>query len=138
VGLNQCGKGGMLMNISFDSKGDFNVIRSWLKKVSNHNPSVALNQIASEGTRNLKANTPRNTGETAAGWKADIKTNGDITEIAWTNTAHPEAGTSVAKLIELGHGTGTGGYVAPKPYIKQAMAPVWKDVDNKVIKELIE
>lgn len=125
------------MNISFESKGDFNNIRSWLNDVTHRNPSTALSQIANEGTRNLKSNTPRDTGATASGWKADIKTNGNVSEIAWTNNAHPESGVNIAKLIELGHGTGTGGYVPPKPYIKQAMEPVWKDVD-KVVKELIK
>lgn len=126
------------MKISFNSKGDFDNVRDWLKRVSERNPSVVLNQVASEGTRSLAANTPRETGETAAGWKANIETKDNVTEISWRNTAHPEADVNVAKLIELGHGTGTGGYVPPKPYIKEAMKPVWKDVDDKVIKELIE
>jgi hypothetical protein len=125
------------MNISFESKGDFNNIRSWLNKVSHRNPSTSLHQIASEGTRRLQANTPRDTGVTSSGWKADIKTSGDVTEVSWTNVAHPEADVNIAKLIELGHGTGTGGYVQPKPYIKQAMTPVWKDID-KVVKEMIK
>jgi hypothetical protein len=60
-----------------------------------------------------------------------------VVEIGWTNDAHPEASVNIAKLIELGHGTGTGGYVAPKPYIKKAMEPIWKSTDG-VAKELIK
>jgi hypothetical protein len=126
------------VKISFDVKGDFDVVSSWLKRVVNHNPSVALNQIASEGTRSLASHTPRDTGETASGWQAKVTTNKHMTEIAWINTAHPESSANVAKLIELGHGTRTGGYVAPRPYIKDAMEPVWKDIENKVVKELIK
>lgn len=126
------------MKISFDSKGDFDVVRGWLKRVSNSNPSVVLNKVASEGVKSLSANTPKDTGETAAGWTADVVTKGDITEISWKNTAHPESSVNVAKLIELGHGTGTGGYVPPQPYIKDAMKPIWEEVDNKVVKELIK
>lgn len=121
------------MNVSFDVKGDFNATLKWLKDVSSRKPSMVLNEIASEGTRSLSSNTPKATGETAAGWKAEVSDN----EIVWTNTAHPEAGVSIAKLIELGHGTGTGGYVPPHPYIKGAMKPVWAHVDKK-IEELIK
>lgn len=126
------------MKISFNSKGDFNVIRSWLDNVSKRNPSTTLDRIAGEGVKSLKSNTPRETGETASSWLSEVITKGDISEIAWKNTAHPESQVNVAKLIELGHGTGTGGYVPPKPYIKKSMAPVWKEVDNKIVKELIK
>jgi hypothetical protein len=126
------------MKISFDSKGDFNNIGSWLNKVVNHNPINVANQIASEGKRNLASGTPRDTGETASGWVSEITTNGDITEIAWKNNAHPGATVNVAKLIETGHGTGTGGYVPPRPYIKDAMNPIWKTAGDKVVKELIK
>jgi hypothetical protein len=138
VDLNLCGKGGLLMKITFDSKGDFENVRAWLKRVAESKPSVVANQIASEGTRSLAANTPRDTGETAAGWKANVKTSGGVTEIDWINTAHPETSANVAKLIELGHGTGTGGYVQPHPYIKQAMNPVFDNVGDRVAKELIK
>lgn len=127
----------MFMKISFESKGDFNNATDWLKRVSSRNPSTVINQIASQGTNSLVANTPKETGETAAGWKDKVTVKGDVTEIEWYNTAHPEAQVNVAKLIDLGHGTGTGGYVPPKPYIKRAMEPVWKNTD-KVIRELIK
>jgi hypothetical protein len=126
------------MKISFDAKGDFENARAWLKRVAQGNPSVVANQIASEGTRSLASHTPRDTGETAAGWTSKVTTNGHVTEIDWINTAHPEASANVAKIIELGHGTGTGGYVPPRPYIKQAMDPIFNDVGDKVAKELIK
>lgn len=126
------------MKISFESKGDFNAVEDWLKRVSNNNPSNTLSSIATEGTIRLSANTPRATGETASSWTGEIINSGDVTEVAWRNTAHPEAGVNIAKLIELGHGTGTGGYVPPQPYIKEAMKPVWDSIDNRVIKELIK
>lgn len=121
------------MNISFDVKGDFNATLKWLNDVTHRKPSVVLQEIANEGTRSLADNTPRATGATANGWKAEVSDEG----IVWTNTAHPESAASVAKLIELGHHTRTHGYVPPRPYIKAAMAPVWNDVDKK-LEELIK
>lgn len=128
----------MFMRISFESRGNFDATADWLKRVSNPKPSNALDSIAKEGTRSLAEKTPKATGATASGWTEKVTVTGDITEIAWSNNAHPEAGVNIAKLIELGHGTGTGGYVPPQPYIKEAMKPVWSNVDNKLVKELIK
>lgn len=130
--------GDIIMKVSFDSKGDFDVIRGWLNKVTHHNPSASMKQIANAGEKSLASHTPKDTGETASGWESEITTRGNVTEIAWKNKAHPESSANVAKLIETGHGTATGGYVQPRPYIKEAMKPVWDSVDNKVIKELIK
>jgi hypothetical protein len=126
------------MKISFDAKGDFENARAWLKRITQSNPSVVANEIASEGTRSLASHTPRDTGETAAGWESKVTTKGNVTEIDWINNAHPEASVNVAKLIELGHGTGTGGYVPPHPYIKQAMDPVFNKAGDAIAKELIK
>lgn len=125
------------MKISFESKGDFSNMERWLDKAVKTDMQSPLNQLASQGTKSLMSATPKNTGETAAGWQADVVKRGDVSEIVWTNNAHPEAGVNLAKLIELGHGTGTGGYVPPKPYIKNAMSPVWSKVDS-IVKEWIK
>lgn len=125
------------MNISFESKGDFRNTERWLKNLTNTDMTSGLNQIASQGTKSLASRTPKATGETANSWKGTVTKRGDVSEIVWTNTAHPGAGVNIAKIIDLGHGTGTGGYVPPQPYIKEAMTPVWARLDN-IIKELIK
>lgn len=126
------------MKISFESKGDFNGVRSWLKGLVSHDPTAVINQIARDGERSLSSNTPRETGATAAGWKAEIKRNGKQTEIAWVNNAHPELQVNLAKLIELGHGTGTGGYVQPRPYIKRSMDSVFNNAGDKIAREVFK
>ncbi|MCU7525656.1 MAG: HK97 gp10 family phage protein [Ignavibacteria bacterium] len=125
------------MNISFKVDGDFSNTEAWLRKMSNLRPPSTLEKIANDGVEKLSSATPIDTGETASGWKSEITTNGNITEVVWKNTAHPESPVNVAKLIELGHGTKNGGYVQPHPYIKEAMKPVWESVE-KVTKELIK
>ena len=126
------------MNITFQGKGDFNNAEAWLKDISNRKPSMALKKIASEGERSLSSNTPRDTGETAAGWKSEITTKGHVTEVAWVNRAHPGLSVNIAKLIDQGHGTRNGGYVPPKPYIKRSMDSVWKSASDEIAKELVE
>lgn len=126
------------MKLSFESKGNFDGITKWLNNVIKRDPSTTLNQIARDGERSLASNTPKDTGETASGWKSKVTTKGNTVEIAWTNDAHPEAEVNLAKLIELGHGTRTGGYVAPRPYVKKAMNPVFNAGVDKAVKEMIK
>lgn len=126
------------MKVSFQSKGNFEQTSDWLKRVSSPAKMEVLNSIANAGTQSLSANTPRSTGETASGWMEKITVTDYGVEVAWFNNAHPESEANIAKLIELGHGTRTGGYVQPQPYIKNAMKPVWDHIDNKVIKEMME
>lgn len=125
------------MRVSFDTKGDFRNAEAWLKKVASIGTSNAVNQIARQGVQSLASSTPKNTGETAAGWTSKVTTSGDVSEVVWMNKAHPEASVNLAKLIDSGHGTGTGGYVPPRPYIKAAMTPVWRNTD-RIIRELIK
>lgn len=125
------------MKISFSSKGGFDNTERWLNDIARNDMTSSLNHISNQGVQRLSAGTPVDTGETANGWKGDVTTKGDISEVVWTNTAHPGARVNIAKLIELGHGTGTGGYVPPRPYIKNSMKPVWSSVDD-FVKELIK
>lgn len=124
------------MRIKIESKGGFDNTLKWLDKASNIKPE-GIKQLAQHGTTSLGDATPENTGETASGWEHDITVNQNSLEIAWRNVAHPESEVNVAKLIELGHGTRTGGYVQPRPYIKKAMESVWKKLDND-IRELMK
>lgn len=124
------------MKISYSSKGNFDKATDWLENVSAKDTTSILKAIASEGTKSLRDGTPKVTGETASGWVDNIVMSGDSAEIIWTNVAHPGLSVNLAKLIDLGHGTGTGGYVPPNPYIKRSMKPVWDTIDQKILKEL--
>lgn len=124
------------MRFSSSSQGGFENSLKWLDNISKTNYKKTADQIAKDGVRRLQSNTPRDTGETANGWKADVKMTTKGVEIEWYNDAHPEAAVNVAKLIELGHGTRTGGYVPPEPYIKQSMDSVFKTAGDKIAGEM--
>lgn len=125
------------MKITIESKGDFSNAKAWLAGVVNRSPVPELRQIAAEGEKSLASNTPKDTGETASGWTSTITTYRTNNVIEWMNVAHPEANVSIARIIDLGHGTGTGGYVPPRPYIMTAMDSVWNNSLDKMAKELI-
>lgn len=126
------------MQITFASKGNFEATQAWLKKITGAKPSTVLNSIANEGKQSLSSNTPKDTGETAAGWKTKIIQNGDNYEVNWYNDAHPETDVNLAVLIDQGHGTRNGGYVSPRPYIKKSMDGVFNTAGDKIAKELIK
>lgn len=126
------------MKVTFESSGNFEKSMAWLDRVSKVDETRVMKSFAKRATENLKAGTPRATGGTASGWKDVITKQGDVVEVGWVNNAYPGLYVNMALLIELGHGTGTGGYVPPKPYIKQAMNPVWAGIDQHIIRELIK
>lgn len=111
---------------------------SWLDKLANSNPDQVMKAIGEQGVTSLKQKTPRDTGQTANGWKYKLSRDKKVREVAWINNAHPELDVNLAVLIDLGHGTRNGGYVAPKPYIEDSMLPIFKDVGERFYKELIK
>lgn len=126
------------MKVIFSSKNDFERTRSWLSNVINKSPAPILRKIAVDGERKLAENTPKDTGETASGWRSELNIGRDSSVISWYNVAHPHTRNSVALMIELGHGTRTGGYVPPRPYIRQSMDNVYKKIDAKMEREMFE
>lgn len=128
----------IVLRVSFTSKGDFENALRWLKETPNKKPDSIAKQIASDGVTSLRTNTPKDTGETASGWKSEVKMTAKGLEIIWTNNAHPELKVNLAKLIELGHGTKNGGYVSPRPYIKQSMDSVFKSAGDKLAGEMFK
>lgn len=126
------------MRVSFDSKGGFDNALKWLNNVPKQTPTSIANDIARDGVVQLSANTPKDTGATASGWVSDVKMTAKGLEIVWRNKAHPELSVNLAKLIELGHGTKNGGYVSPRPYIKQSMDSVLQSAGDKLAGELFK
>jgi hypothetical protein len=92
--------------------------------------------LASAGARGAAAlakATPRDSGIAANSWTYEIqKTFGGVT-IGWKNT-DIEGGFHVALMIQLGHGTGTGGYIQGRDYINPAMRPVFDEIAETVWK----
>lgn len=125
------------MKIDFQSRGDFKKLDSWLRSVASRDPTPALKRIAEDGVTSLKNSTPKDTGETANGWESRIERTPQGADISWVNVAHPDLSVNVAMIIDQGHGTRNGGYVQPRPFIKESMDNIWKTASDKIEKELI-
>ena len=116
-------------------KGDFNKTRKFLRRAQNTNLDSLLKTYAEEGVEALKAATPVRTGKTADSWGYEIVKARNKISIFWTNSNINE-GVPIAVIIEYGHGTGWGGYVQGKPYIKPTIQPVFDKIADSIWKEV--
>ena len=123
------------MKVSISTTGDFSKTIKRLQKMSKFDGKKTLSQIEKQGTASLSRHTPvGETGQTALGWTGKVTDN----EIQWANNAHPQESVNIAKVIQFGHGTGTGGYVPPFNYIPPALAPVFDTAVDVIAKEVFD
>ncbi len=87
------------------------------------------------GVAALRSSTPVDSGLTAASWSYEVRVEGDKTIISWINT-HNESGVNIAVILQYGHGTGTGGWVAGRDYINPAIKPIFDSIANDVWKKV--
>lgn len=123
--------------ITLTSKGDWKDTFAFLDRAKDaiSKIDVALNRAGERGCEALKMAAPKETGMMASSWGYTIeKGNGGAT-ITWHNY-DIEGGYNVAILIQYGHGTGTGGYVAGRDFINPAMESILSEIANDVWKEI--
>lgn len=121
--------------ISFKHKGDFKRTEKLLKKSLGREYRAILEKYAEEGVRQLSANTPKESGETAASWSYEIIQNGSSLSIIWKNS-NIQKGVNIAVILQYGHGTRNGGYVRGRDYINPALQPVFDKLAEAAWKEV--
>lgn len=115
------------------TSGSFNNLEKYLKK----DRRVSLDELGKAIVEALKAATPYKSGKTANSWGYKINKTGRGEEIEIFNT-HINKGVNIAIIIHYGHGTGTGGYVPPRPYIIKAIDSAYKSAIDKVLKNYLK
>lgn len=116
--------------IGFSSSGSTDATEAWLKKLASGDIYDSLAHFGQEGVNALAAATPKDSGETANSWSYEIVKDATSWSIIWSNS-HVVDGRPIAVLIQLGHATGTGGYVQGVDYINPALRPVF----DRIIQE---
>lgn len=124
------------MKIKVTTRGNFKKTESLLEKIRNRNPMVVLNKLGQLGVDVLTAATPKDTGLTASSWYYEIKETKKGYDVQWLNSNVIE-GFNVALLIQYGHGTGGGGYVAGIDYINPVMDDLFKAAQIDIRKEVL-
>lgn len=122
--------------ITFTHEGDFSKTFDFFKRAQKLTlPDLA--KFGEIGAAALRANTPVDTGMTAASWYYDItQTDGRI-EIQWNNR-NIVNGVPIAVILQYGHATGTGGWVEGRDYINPAIQPIFDLIAENAWKELTE
>ena len=121
--------------LTISSTGNFQNTEKFLKRMTDQSIFACLNQYGEEGVKALMAATPQDSGMTAASWTYEIEKTSTSYAIIWNNTNVID-GIPIAVLIQVGHGTGTGGYVAGRDYINPALQPVFDRIAATVWKEV--
>lgn len=121
--------------ITISSHGDFKNTDSFLKRVTSKTIFESLTRYGQEGVEALKNATPKDTGKTANSWSYEIEKKPNSWAIIWSNS-NVVNGTPVAILLQVGHGTFTGGYVSGRDYINPALKPVFDRILADVWKEV--
>lgn len=125
------------MGLEINTSGSFTNTERFLGKLLRGDLFRNLEQFAQQGVDALSANTPQETGLTAASWAYRISVGPGKATITWYNT-HIIEGVPIAVILQYGHGTGTGGYVQGRDYINPAMKPVFDKIANGVWKEVTQ
>lgn len=120
---------------TFTQKGDWEPTRRWLARVSKLRLEGILSKYGQMGVEALRNATPVESGLTAASWYYVVDASGGRATITWKNS-HANDGVHIAIILQYGHGTGTGGYVAGRDYINPAIKPVFDKIEAEVWKEV--
>lgn len=123
------------MNIS--SEGSFKNMESFLKRTVKNSSKQEVVELAEAIVSRLRQDTPKRSGKTASAWSYNISnsSNGFVIEIVNTNN---NGSVNIARIIHFGHGTGTGGYVPPKPFITTAIDSVYKSKIDSILTKMVK
>jgi hypothetical protein len=119
--------------IRITSSGSFKNTEAFLNRVSRGDIYRSIVVGAEAGVRALADATPLDSGLASDSWDYEIERSGKAVTIKWTNN-DVENGFPVAIMLQLGYGTGTGGYVQGRDYINPAMKPIFDKIADDVWK----
>lgn len=121
------------MSRSFTVSGSFKNLQAFLKRMTLGENFRSLDAHAQDGVAALQAHTPVDSGITANSWDYEIIDDGVDLQIIWSNY-NVNKGVNIAIILQYGHGTGTGGYVAGRDYINPAIQPTFDKISDRVWK----
>lgn len=124
-----------MLTVHFKNKGNFDKTTKFLKNLKEKRFLQKLDRWGQLGIQALSSATPVDTGTTAASWSYEIHQSKGSTTLVWTNS-NTNKGIPIALLIQYGHGTGNGGYVAGRDYINPAIQPVFDQIAKEAWEEV--
>lgn len=116
-------------------KGNYDETYEWLEKLRRREYLKILNKYGEIGVSALASSTPVDSGVTAASWSYKVEVSKGSFGISWYNS-HVHDGVLIALILQLGHGTGTGGYVEGRDYINPALEPIFEQMLEELRSEV--
>lgn len=116
-------------------KGNYDETYEWLEKFRRREYLKILNKYGEIGVSALASSTPVDSGVTAASWSYKVEVSNGSFGISWYNS-HVHDGVLIALILQLGHGTGTGGYVEGRDYINPALQPIFEQMLEELRSEV--
>lgn len=121
--------------ISFKEKGNWTKTVDFLNKLRSSRVDKALHEIGELGVKELQKASPVNTGLLSRSWYYVLKKKPGLYTVEWHNS-DIEDGQNIAILVQSGHRTSGGYYVRPNDFITPALEPIFKDLAEKLYKEV--
>lgn len=121
--------------VSFSHKGDFSKTLRFFQRLLDPDFWRIAEAGAQRGVDVLARNTPTDSGVTASSWYYKIEGNRHAFTITWCNS-NIHNGFPVAVGLQLGHGTGTGGWVEGQDYINPAIQPEMDTIAKEIWEEV--
>lgn len=122
--------------IKFKHSGSFDNTEKFFSKALKSDYKSILELYGKKGVEVLKSATPKASGKTADSWSYVVEERKGRLRITFNNT-NIQNGVNIAIIINYGHGTASGAYVAGKNYIEPAIRPVFDKIADDVWKEVI-
>lgn len=122
--------------ITFKHKGKFVKATKFFERAKKGVRIASLDKYAKEGLFALMTATPIDTGKTSSSWYYDIEQTSRDVRINYYNS-NIVKGVPIAIILQMGHGTGTGGWVEGRDYINPAIQPIFDEIAKTAWKEVI-
>ena len=119
-----------MTGIRVEVNGDFSGLDRFITNIKEQRYLKVLDRIGRSGVDALSNATPVDSGATAAAWGYEVHRSKHRSEIIFTNS-NVNNGVNIAIILQYGHGTGTGGYVAGRDYINPALAKTFDQLADE-------
>lgn len=110
--------------IGFKHHGDYSKATKYFERIRQAARLRILEKYGQMGVDALASATPVDTGLTANSWYYKIEVTNTYASIIYCNS-NINKGVPIAIILQMGHGTGTGGWVEGRDYINPAIQPVF-------------
>lgn len=124
-----------MATIRFTHKGDFSKTTMFLERAKHAVRLSSLDKYAKKGVEALASATPVESGLTARSWTYEIVNEKGSISINFINT-NVNKHVPIAVIIQYGHATGNGGWVAGRDYINPAIQPIFDEMVNDIWREV--